>query len=366
VTRRLRIGIDARLAGRGLGIAQFILNLTKEIAPFADVIWFGDPRIAPEWVASVRSLNALPYPALDSPYGRFLVANEEVDLFHFAGNTGWTARGPIPFVLTLHDVIFLTSGVQQRTLRQIVGHRYARWNLPRTLRSASAVVTVSQTSAREIDRLFPYVHVSVILNASDMPHVAAMHGKSFESALVFASRDPRKGLELAYRAWVKAGRVPPQLKVLGGAGVPERFRKLAADDLKSERVILLPYVSRELLKESIRRAGVLIYPSSEEGFGLPVLDAMTLGTPVITGLAPVTLEIGGDAIARIDPGDPVPSIAGLLRRLAVNTQWRAHLVRAGRHRASQFSWAKSAQHYISIYETLLSGEHGRRIAAVDR
>lgn len=348
----MRIGIDARLATRGLGIAQFILNLTEQIASSADVTWFGEPAAAPRCVASVRSLRGLPYPVLDSPYGRWLARKERIDVFHFTGNTGWTLPGSPPFVLTVHDLIFLDSPVRRHTLRQVVGHRYARWVVRRAIGHASAVVTVSETSAKSITRHFPDVAVRVIPNATDASPREYTDGKNFEFAVVFSSRDPRKAVELAYRAWVAAGRTPPQLKVLAGGGVPEGFCELAASDLESGAVEMVGYLDRAQLLDLIQHAGVLLYPSTQEGFALPVLEAMAMGTPVIAGLAPVTLEVGGPAIARIDPADPVPSISRLLRRMGVDADWRRQLVQLGQRRARNFSWSESGRQYLELYKAI--------------
>lgn len=350
---KLRIGLDARLAARGLGIAQLIGNLAEQLAPLTDVVWFGDPRKAPGGVAGVRTLDRLPYPALDSGYGRALAGREELDVFHFTANAGWTRPGPVPFVLTVHDLIFLHTRIREQGIRQAVGHRYLRWNVPRAARQAAAVVTVSQTSAAEVDRHLTGVRVAeVIPNASDLPPIDAPDGNRFDCAVAFSAPDPRKGLELAYRGWVQAGRIPDRFEVLGGVGVSKGFQLLAAEDLRSGRARILPYLERDQLHERLRRAGVLVFPSKEEGFGLPVLEAMAAGTPVIAGLAPATIEVGGDAIARIDPADPVRSIAESLRRLQVDAEWRAHLQRAGLRRAQAYSWAKSAERYLAVYESV--------------
>jgi glycosyltransferase involved in cell wall biosynthesis len=262
----------------------------------------------------------------------------------------------VPFVLTVHDLIFFASGIRQRRLRQIGGHRYARWNLRRAVRHASSVVTVSQTSARELSRQFPDLSTQVIPNASDVLPETSGNSEKRDSAIVFASKDPRKGLELAYRAWLAAGRTPKQLQVLGGGGVPRRFEREAAEDLRHGRVSVLPYLSRDQLLDSVRRASVLIYPSSDEGFGLPVLEAMASGTPVIAGLAPATLEVGGDAIACIDRQDATSSIARLLQRLSRDEQWREQLIQAGLRRARHFSWLETGKQYLTLYKSVVQGQ----------
>jgi alpha-1,3-rhamnosyl/mannosyltransferase len=201
-------------------------------------------------------------------------------------------------------------------------------------------------------------HAEVIPNASELDPHESLEGRAFQSALVFSARDPRKGLELAYRGWVAAGRVPEQLQVLAGGGIPKGFHTLAADDLKSGRVVVLPYVAREQLLDILRQAGVLIYPSSVEGFGLPVLEAMATGTPVISGLAPATLEVGGDAIVRIEASDPVASIARHLQMMQADDDWRAELRAKGLRRAGRYSWSRSAEQYLAVYKSVLGRPTG--------
>jgi glycosyltransferase involved in cell wall biosynthesis len=263
----------------------------------------------------------------------------------------------VPFVLTIHDLIFLDTPLRGRRFRQSIGHRYLRWNVPRAARHAAAVATVSRTSAHNLRHRFDLRVSDVIPHGSDFSPDVSEETPAFDFAVAFSALDPRKGLELAYRGWVAAGRIPAQLKVLGGAGVSQRFRMLAGDDLRSGRVVILPYLRREDLYETLRCAGVLIYSSTTEGFGLPVLEAMAAGTPVISGLAPVTLEVGGDAVARIDPADPVASIARLLKRMQLDRDWRAQLRAAGLRRARAFSWPKAGQRYLALYELTLDATH---------
>src|ERR1039457_1878268 len=146
----MRVAIDARLVGRGLGIAQVITNIVRHLTADVEVVWLGDPTLAPGQLAGVVRADRWPYPVLDGPAGRHWARRAGVELVHFAGNTGWRASGKVPFVLTVHDLLYLESGVRGRSLRQIVGHRYARRNVPVAVRSADAVACPSTASAEEV------------------------------------------------------------------------------------------------------------------------------------------------------------------------------------------------------------------------
>src|SRR3954469_5179821 len=110
------VGLDARLASRGLGIGTFVLELARRLAADVDVVWFGSQAIARPGMASVVDLASYPFPFLDSPLGKARVARENVDVFHFPGNSGWTSPGPVPVVLTVQDLIFMDTPVRGRNL----------------------------------------------------------------------------------------------------------------------------------------------------------------------------------------------------------------------------------------------------------
>jgi len=352
----VRIGLDARLAGRGLGIAQFITNLAAHLDPSLELVWFGDPGLAPRPLDAVRA-DRLPHPALDLAWGRRLARGAGLDVMHFTANTGWIDAGAPPFVLTVHDLMFMDTAVSGRSLRQVVGHRYARWNVTRALAAAGAVATPSAFSAAEIGARGS-VEAVVVPNGVDLERRPGRNPPLGESerpyAIAFSARDPRKGVELAVAGWRAAGRVPAQLRLLAGAGMPPGLEQDIAQDVSEGRIVVLPYLDRGRLHELLAGAAALIYASHEEGFGLPVLEAMAAGTPVISGLAPATRELGGDAMLTIDAADPVDSIAAALKLIASEPRAAASLVAAGLRRVEGYSWRACADAYAELYREVAS------------
>lgn len=351
----MRVGIDARLAGPGLGVARFIDELSRRlaVAPGIEVVWFGGPDLAPEEVGARRPVHRYPYPLLDSAVGRRWVARAGLDVMHFPGNTGWERSGPVPFVLTVHDLIFFATGIRDRSLRQVLGHRYARRNVPRSARAAARVAAPSEATAAEVRAALPGVDPLVVPNGVETPPSRAPRGVEGSPYVVaFSGRDPRKGLDLALqglRQMSASTGDPYRLRVLAGAGLPEGFETRAASELASGRVEILGYLSRPQMWEVLGGARALVYPSTAEGFGLPVIEAMSVGVPVISGLAAATREVGGEAMLPIDPGAPAESVGAALDRLHAEPELRERLVAAGLERAREYTWDRAAARYLTLY-----------------
>jgi glycosyltransferase involved in cell wall biosynthesis len=347
-----KVGLDARHAARGLGIGVFVTELATHLAMLGDieVLWFGDPGERPDSTRPTGRFGRAPYPLLDSALGHQAARRLGVDVFHFTGNTGWVRSRSIPFVLTLHDLIFLDTGVRERTVRQVVGHRYERLNVRHAAAAAEAVAVPSEATAAAARRALVTENDPVVIPNGVEPPVSpsvAPHGEGY--VVAFGGRDPRKRLDLALDGVLALGPDAPRLKVLAGAGVPAGFEERAEAAITSGRVELLGHLPRDGMWRVLSDASALVYPSIAEGFGMPVLEAMSVGVPVVTGLAPATSELGGDAILPIDHDEPVRSIATALRRLRTEPGLAADLSAKGRCRAGEFSWSRTAERYAALY-----------------
>jgi glycosyltransferase involved in cell wall biosynthesis len=345
----VRVGVDGRHAGLGLGVGTFVRQLVGQLVavPGMEVVWFGAADVAPSGVSDVRGSGRY-YPLLDTALGRAMVGRAGVDVFHFTGNTGWSHPGPVPFVLTIHDLIYMNTGVRRRSLRQVVGHRYLRLNVPRAARAAARIAVPSRATAADVvDQLRSSSAPVVIQSGIDRPPDGLSNLRQPYVA-AFAAPDPRKGIEMVLEGLRLSG-LPHRLVVFAGGGLPRGFDQLVAPDVAQRRVELLGYLPRDEMWRVLRGASALVYPSTAEGFGMPVVEAMAVDVPVIAGLSAAVLEMGGDAIARIDPASPVDSIAESLRRICEDSAYGAELVSRGRERVPTFSWQVAAQHYAELY-----------------
>lgn len=352
----MRIGVDARLAGTGLGVSRLIQALGTLLPHGGDeVVWIGEAAAAPRGVSEVLAPPQPGFAALDSPLGRRFTRSHGIELMHFAANSGWWTSGPEPFLLTVHDVIWSRSTAHGQSARQRFGHAYLRLAVPRALRAASAVVTPSAVAADDLHRRYG-ARAEVIPNAV-ADHWRDAAGRPRETGppylVAFSGRDERKATDVALDAWSRVEHTGIGLKLLSGAGVPPELEARVAALRASGRIELVPYLGDRELAETVAGSLALLYPSRDEGFGLPVAEAMAAGTPVITGLAPVTLEVGGDAVLRLDPSDPASSAAAHLLALHDDPRLRADVTARGRRRADAMRWEVVVSAYRRSYDRIL-------------
>jgi glycosyltransferase involved in cell wall biosynthesis len=245
-----------------------------------------------------------------------------------------TFRGPVrssvPVVVTVHDLAVLRHpGTFNQWTR-----RYSRLVVPRVARSARRLIAVSEFTRREIVELLhvPEERISVIPNAVDSrfsPDGPAAEG---DYVLAVGTLEPRKNLAAAQQA---ARRLGMELRVVGERG----WGGVDVDGW-------LGRVSDERLAELYRGARCLVYPSLYEGFGIPVLEAMACGTPVVTSAGGATEEVAGGAAVLVDPRDPASIAEGIEQAAARREELRAR----GLERARGFTWERVAAETRRVYE----------------
>jgi glycosyltransferase involved in cell wall biosynthesis len=255
-------------------------------------------------------------------------------------------------VVTVHDLAFrhLPNTVQKETLDAL------ERQLPTTLAAADAIIAVSQATADDLhallgvnDRRVHVVHegVDATFNA---PGGALPPGLPARFLLFVSTLEPRKnlaGLLAGFERAVADG-YGGDLVLVGRWGWrTEAARRAFADSPVRGRIHHLDGLDRPALNAAMRRAEALLFPSLLEGFGLPVLEAMACGLPVITSNRSSLPEVAGEAALYVDPDDPA-SIAGAIMRLAGQPALREQLVEAGRRRAARFTWDNAATATSSV------------------
>ena len=245
-----------------------------------------------------------------------------------------TFRGPVrsrvPVVVTVHDLAVLRH---PETFNQWT-RRYSRFAVPRVARAARRVIAVSEFTRGEIVELLgvPAERLDVIPNAVGPPFVADGPAAKGDYLLAVGTLEPRKNLAAAQQAAQRLG-IP--LKVVGARG----WGDVHVDGW-------LGRVSDDELAALYRGARCLVYPSLYEGFGIPVLEAMACGTPVVTSAGGATEEVAGRAAVLVEPLHP----AGIAAGIEEADRRRDELRVQGLERAAQFSWERVAAETRAVYE----------------
>jgi glycosyltransferase involved in cell wall biosynthesis len=245
-----------------------------------------------------------------------------------------TFRGPfrstVPVVITVHDLAVLRHpGTFNQWTR-----RYSRLAVPRVARTARLVIAVSDFTRRELVELLdvPDEKIRVIPNAVGAPFTPDGPAAEGDYVLAVGTLEPRKNLAVAQEA---ARRLAVPLRVVGAPG----WGGVQADGW-------LGRVSDDELARLYRGARCLVYPSLYEGFGIPVLEAMACGTPVVTSAGGAPEEVAGGAAVLVDPRDPDAIAAGIEQALFR----RDELIPRGVERAGQFTWERVAAETRRVYE----------------
>ena len=247
-----------------------------------------------------------------------------------------TFRGPrdatVPTVLTVHDLAILRAPEAFPRWHRL----YGRAGLARVLRSADAVVAVSEFTRDETVELagVPAERVRVVPNGVDAAFTPDGDHADGDYVLAVATLEPRKNLGRAVDAAREAG---VELRVVGARG----WGGVQVEGWVGE-------IPDSGLAALYRGARCLVYPSLYEGFGIPVLEAMSCGTPVVTSRGTATEEVAGGAAILVDPLD-VPSIAeGITTAIARSDE----LVPAGIARAREFTWERAADSVSEVWQEL--------------
>ena len=241
---------------------------------------------------------------------------------------------PMPLVVTVLDLAVLRHpGMFNQWSR-----RYSRFAVPRVVQAADAVITISEFTRSEVVGLLgaPPEKVHAIPIAVEAPFTAEGRRAEGDYVLAVGTLEPRKNLARVVEA---ARRLGAELRVVGARG----WGGVSAG---GAGVTALGEVPDEELAALYRGAQAVAYPSLYEGFGLPVLEAMACGAPVVTSRGGATEELAGDAALLVDPLDPAAIAAGLEEAI----RRREELQLKGLARALSFSWDRVARETWAVYE----------------
>ena len=331
--------IDADVLGRRrTGDETYVSNLLRELPAVAPDLRLAAVTRRPDLVPD--GVEAVELPARSQEL-RMLLAVPRLlrrlrpALAHF--QHALPPALPCPAVVTIHDLSFERRPDVMGTWDRLV----FRSLVPRSARRARRVLTVSERTARDVCELYRIPHERIVVTPNGAPRAFARDGRAAGSGgyALFVGAVQRRKDPLAALAAARDAGLP--LVVAG----PERDRALAAA-LRRAGADVRGYVDENELARLYRGAACLVLPSRYEGFGLPVLEAMASGTPVVAAEEPALREVAGDAAVLVHRSELA---AGIRRALAE----RERLVAAGLERARLFSWRETARRTAAAYRDVL-------------
>lgn len=293
----------------------------------------------------------------------------DFDIFH-ATNYQAPALRRARLVTTVHDINFVRfPEMQSKGIRRFIAA------MPRLLERSRVVLADSRFTADELREEYGleeervrvvYPGLSpVFLREPDEEEVeTALRAYCLEPPYLayIGNLHPRKNLVTLVEAFarLRARGLEHRLAVIGGGGLgrlnnseyrklTQRVRDLGLD----EAVVFTGYVPDERLVSLLRKADMLVFPSIYEGFGLPPLEAMACGVPVITSRRSSLPEVVGDAALLLDDPLNAEEIAGSVERLLSDGELRSRLVQEGRRRAAAFTWERAAKEVAAIYSEVV-------------
>jgi alpha-1,3-rhamnosyl/mannosyltransferase len=382
MTAMLRVAVNAvPLRSPLTGVGQYIRHLMAAIEARGDVearYFYGShwrrealasPSAAIDDVKRVVK-RVVPYPYIVTRAAQRLVFSggmrlRRPHLYHEPNYIALPWNGPL--VVTVHDLSIAHHPESHPRDRR---EHFARY-LPGTLARAAQVITDSETVRQEAiahfgldPRRVTAIHLGVAADfvprtkEATAPVLAKLGLAHGDYVLSVGTLEPRKNLALAIRAWASLtpeARAGKPLVVAGAKGWLNDSLLALVEKLEREGVVrFLGYVAQEDLPYLYAGALAMAYPSRYEGFGLPVVEAMACGVPVITSHASCLPEIAGGAAMLVDPDDEA-QMAEALRQAIGDGELRRTLAARGLERARAFTWERCAERTVGVYRAAVDG-----------
>jgi glycosyltransferase involved in cell wall biosynthesis len=381
----VKIAIDIRRMTE-FGVGTYIRNVVRTLGRLDhETTYFliGSPE-------KVREIGALPANFHTVPLAeperslksywefRAIVKRLECDLVHIPNLFSVPRLLPCPYVMTVHDILEHLSRARQQTgFWRSLHFQMTK----RVLRGAARVFAVSNFTKLEIERLFsiPAGRIEVVYNAIDE---RLLHGHASAADrqliveryqvtypfLLYAGRiSPHKNVVRMIEAFsalkteLEKDQVFPDLKliIIGDdlSGNPDLRRTVIRSGMQHD-VRFLGFVPIEVLRTFYDAAKIFVFPSLYEGFGLPPLEAMAHGTPVVTSNVSSLPEVVGNAAVLVHP-ENVFEIMRALHRVLLDQPLRERMKQRSYRQVTKFSWEKSVRRIMDVYQEVLSAKGGR-------
>ena len=367
----MRIGIDCRTIQEPerAGTAHYTKELVRALLEIDSdneyFLFFGQEKNIPEEFKQPNAKiiilppKSLPFISSHWQFSRTL-KKCRLDIFHAPANTlpvGYNGAS----ILTIHDLAIYQNS--EWFPKQTFSTNFL---VPRSLAKAKKIIVPSESTKQDLQKIFrvPEEKIKVIYEGvrAEEPSENAKNStlEKFNLPeknyfLFLGTIEPRKNLIAliaAYKILLQKNPDAPILVLAGGKGwknddIFEAIKKRSLEN----KIKCLGYVSNEEKFALMKSALAFVYPSLYEGFGLPILEAMSLGAPVITSRISSLPEIAGDAALLIDPNND-GEIANALEKLWKDENLRNDFINKGKHQSAKFSWIKTAEQTLQTYKEI--------------
>lgn len=371
----MRVAIDVRYVdGKGSGIGTYSLNLVRKLLQEDSSLEFllvlRNRQVAK--LFDHPRIKTVVFPAApNSLRTRFmldrLLAKQDFDLFHslFAVCPEGLDR---PLIVTAHDIMWLVNPrfISHNALHRLVVGAFYRSAFSAAIQKADRVLAGTEATRAAIVDHFPWVAAKTrvtsyavneeIIHPLDL--AVAWHRlepilpRHTPFVLTVGNNSPHKNHLNALKGFLKAFADRPEYRMV----LIRRFLRrgddamaeLMASEQAQRQVIALPHVSSDVLNALYNSAAMLLHPSYYEGFGIPLIEAMSTSTPVVTSTTSCLPEVAADAAALVDPAD-TDAIAAALRRIADDAGYRQRLIAKGDQRWRSYTWKRVAQGTLDVY-----------------
>jgi len=380
----MRLGLDARImAMPKAGISTYIANLVEEFSKMPDIelILFGDKPFSADFEHYTKTLKCLFF-AQDNRkrWAQFYLPKklkqEKIDIYHATWNNAVPIFSPCPVVVSIHDLIPLVLPGYFKSLKKRIKFQLQELS---AAHCSKKILTLSEHSKKDIIRLFKVSSdkvISVPIGVEDDFKIAPepeeikevkekfnLPNKYFLAVGGFDQ--PRRNIKFLINAFIKyreEHKSDTDLVVVKHSQpnkhlLTETWATIEKSLFRDKVKIVDQFEKKDLIRV-LYGAEALILPSLYEGFGLPALEAMTAGIPVLASNTSSVPEVVGDCGIYFDPRDEM-SLIGAIDEISADEHLRKILIERGRMRSTEFNWPETARKTLEVYYQVMEGASKR-------
>ena len=383
----MKIGIEGqrlfRVKKHGMDmVALELINYLQEIDQENEYVVFVKPDEDKECLKETKNfkiveLDGGSYPQWEQFALPKAAREEGCDILHCTSNTA-PINTKIPLIITLHDIIYMESIAifkKGGTWYQKIGNMYRRYVVPKNIKKSKKIITVSKFErdrikdffghSKEDDRLVAVYngvseHFKPIKDKKELKRVKEQYNLPDKFLFFLGNTDPKKNTPnvlKAYSDFIKTSDEKIPLVMLDfGEGYLENILSDIGDKELMKHIMLTGYIKNTDLPAIYNLCELFLYPSMRESFGIPILEAMQSGAPVITSNTSSMPEISGGHAYIVDPTKPEEITQGI-HKILDDKDYRKEIIAKGLKQAEKFSWRTMAEEVLELYKEVYKQTH---------